>query len=68
MPFIRLPGIKGKVYVPEIDASQPRKHNCSDCFSCQMCGDDRCSICLKQKSACRNVCSISERKNPKPSD
>jgi hypothetical protein len=46
MPFITLPDIKGKIYVPEQDALSLKKHSCGSCFSCQMCSDDRCSICL----------------------
>lgn len=52
MAFVTLPGVKGKVYVPEDNADQPKKHACKDCFSCQMCSDDRCHLCLNQKS-CR---------------
>lgn len=47
MAFIRIPGIPGKVYQP--DEAGPRKHNCKDCFFCQMCGDERCEACLKRK-------------------
>ena len=46
MPFITLPDIKGKIYVPEQDALCPQKHPCRDCFSCQRCSDDRCGLCL----------------------
>jgi hypothetical protein len=48
MPFITLPEIKGKIYVPEQDALFLKKHTCSNCFSCQMCSDDRCSSCLSK--------------------
>jgi len=47
MPFITLPGFKGKLYVPENDPECLRKHGCKHCFSCQMCSDDRCALCLK---------------------
>jgi len=46
MPFIELPGIKGKVFVPE-DVSVEKKHNCPDCMNCQWCSDERCEACLK---------------------
>lgn len=46
MPFITLPVIKGRIYVPEEDVLFFKKHSCGSCFSCQMCSDDRCSICL----------------------
>jgi hypothetical protein len=48
MPFITLPEIKGKIYVPEPDVLSLKKHSCGNCFSCQMCGDDRCRVCLSK--------------------
>ncbi len=45
MPFVRLPGLAGKVYVPEPMPLQQKKHDCRDCFSCQQCGEDRCRVC-----------------------
>jgi len=48
MPFITLPDIKGKFYVLEQDALSLKKNPCGNCFSCQMCSDDRCSICLSK--------------------
>jgi hypothetical protein len=50
MPFITVRGLKGKVYVPDQPKEGTRKHSCKDCYSCQLCGDDRCSVCLSQKS------------------
>lgn len=47
MPFVSRPGLNGKVYVPEKLPGQ-KKHDCKACFSCQACGDDRCSLCLNQ--------------------
>jgi hypothetical protein len=40
-----IPGLKGRVYVPEEQERTPKKHACRDCFSCQMCSDDRCRLC-----------------------
>ena len=48
MAFIRIPGVVGKVYVPDEDG--PKKHNCKDCFFCQWCSDDRCRACLARKA------------------
>ncbi len=48
MPFVRLPGVEGKVYVPEADSKGRKKHPCKDCHSCQMCSDDRCAVCRGQ--------------------
>lgn len=46
MPYKRLKGVKGLVYVPEHDGGDA-KHNCKDCFCCQWCSDSRCELCLK---------------------
>lgn len=45
MPFVRMPGITGKVFIPEECLITEKKHRCSDCFSCQQCTDDRCAVC-----------------------
>jgi hypothetical protein len=45
MPFIRVKGLSGKVYVPEVWPAAFKKHPCRDCFDCQCCSDDRCSLC-----------------------
>ncbi|HOO46653.1 MAG TPA: hypothetical protein PLM29_10520 [Deltaproteobacteria bacterium] len=49
MAFERMKGVKGLVYVPENTACR-KKHPCEDCFSCQMCSDLRCELCLKGKA------------------
>lgn len=46
MAFVRIPGLPGKVYVPD-KKGHPCKHPCKDCFSCEFCSDDRCRICIK---------------------
>lgn len=48
MPFVKMPGIDGEIWVPEI-SDEPKKHNCKDCFSCQWCSDERCASCLRTK-------------------
>lgn len=48
MPFVKMPGVTGKVYVPEKPPDEAKKHDCADCFSCQMCGDDRCNVCRRE--------------------
>jgi hypothetical protein len=50
MPFTTVRGLKGKVYVPDQPKEGTRKHPCKDCYSCQLCSDDRCRICLSLKS------------------
>lgn len=47
---MRISGLPGKVYVPEEEPACAKKHDCRDCFACQRCGDDRCSLCLTQKA------------------
>ncbi|MEE4356527.1 MAG: sugar phosphate isomerase/epimerase family protein [Desulfococcaceae bacterium] len=49
MPFVRMPGVTGKVYVPEEQPRDKKKHNCKDCFACQHCSDDRCNLCREKK-------------------
>ena len=43
MGFVSIPGIQGKVFVPDKD-SRNAKHPCGDCFACQHCSDDRCRV------------------------
>lgn len=45
MGFQRVPGLSGKLYVPEPCPAGSKKHSCRDCFACQHCSDDRCSLC-----------------------
>jgi hypothetical protein len=45
MPFVSHPGLPGKVFLPVFNPEKSRKHPCRDCFSCQMCGEDRCQVC-----------------------
>ncbi len=49
MPFIRIAGLEGKVFVPETEPERRKKHPCKDCHFCQMCTDDRCALCKVQK-------------------
>jgi len=50
MAFYTIPGFQAKVFVPEGNHHEGRKYNCTDCFSCQMCSDERCEACLKRNS------------------
>lgn len=45
MPFIRIQGLDGNVFVPECCSLDSKKHPCRDCFNCQHCSDDRCRLC-----------------------
>jgi len=51
MAFVTIPGISGKVYVPEGVLATGKKHPCADCHSCQQCSDDRCRLCREPDSA-----------------
>lgn len=42
--FIDLPDGRGKLYVP-LPQCGLRKHQCPDCFACQLCSDERCTVC-----------------------
>ena len=49
MPFVRAKNIEGLIWQPE-ETGCAKKHNCKDCFSCQWCSDERCSLCLREKN------------------
>jgi len=50
MAWIRVPGLPGKVYVPDGSGQPHKKHPCNTCFSCQWCDETRCQVC-RDKSA-----------------
>jgi hypothetical protein len=50
MSFKKIEGFKPKIFVPEEQPRNQKKHNCKDCFSCQWCSDDRCERCLGRKN------------------
>jgi len=47
MPFVRMRGVKGLVFVPEEEPAGKKKHPCPDCKVCQWCSDTRCASCRK---------------------
>ena len=49
MSFITIPGLKGKVFIPQESDRVFKKKPCKDCFSCQQCSDDRCRLCLGKR-------------------
>ena len=60
MAWKKLTGIEGLVYRPGQQQHQ-RKHNCPDCYYCQMCSDVRCAGCeLRGKAVSSKRC----RKKP----
>ncbi len=58
MPFVTIPGLKGKVYVPQAPDGCSKKHPCQDCFCCQNCSDDRCRVCLSQRNCRCKIYSV----------
>lgn len=63
MPFVKMPGVTGKVYVPDMLPGQPQKHPCPDCFACQQCSDDRCTVCRAQGAICTKGDHCRQRKS-----
>ncbi len=53
MGFYELPDGTGKIFIPEKAPEAKQKHPCPDCFSCQMCSDDRCDQCRRCMAAGR---------------
>ena len=49
MPFIRIDGIEGKLFVPGDEAEAVKKNRCKDCHFCQFCNDEKCSACIKNR-------------------
>lgn len=45
MAWITIPGLAGRVYVPDHDGQAPKKHSCPTCLSCQWCDETRCRVC-----------------------
>jgi len=64
MAFVSVPGLKGKVYVPDESRGGSKKHPCQDCFSCQQCSDDRCRVCLSFCQCCCNDQIKSKKEDP----
>lgn len=55
MAYIKISGFKGKIYIPD-ENKDNKKHNCPDCYYCQVCSDDRCCLCLEIKAKkCNDV-------------
>ncbi|MCU0560066.1 MAG: hypothetical protein MUD16_07715 [Desulfobacterales bacterium] len=61
MAFVKIPGVRGIVYVPEPCAERSKKHACRDCFDCQYCSAERCSLCREKTSA---VCPREKGRRP----
>ncbi len=66
MPFIKLCGLTGRVYVPPTGRPHPQKHPCRDCFNCLGCSDDRCSLCRPPSAARRDGEESAPEKQQQP--
>jgi hypothetical protein len=55
LTFINIPGVKGKVFKPEERLDLPKKHPCKNCYSCQLCSDDRCTLCRTPHSYAKKI-------------
>ncbi len=45
MAWISVPGLTGRVYLPDGADQIGKKHPCDTCFSCQWCDENRCRVC-----------------------
>jgi hypothetical protein len=50
--FVKVPGLIGRVYVPEAHPDDAQKYPCRDCYVCQMCGENRCTVCRNRRENC----------------
>ncbi len=66
MPWIRMPGLPGKVYVPADDGRTPKKYPCHSCHACQWCEDNRCRVCRGGDEAgdIDNCCCCGHKQSP----
>ena len=48
MVFKPAPNIKGRIFIPEEETPTRKKHTCPDCYTCQMCGEERCRVCRSE--------------------
>lgn len=48
MAWINVPGLTGKVFLPDDVGQMQKKHPCKTCFSCQWCDENRCHVCRRE--------------------
>jgi hypothetical protein len=63
LTFIIIPGVKGKVFKPEERFDFPKKHPCKNCYSCQLCSDDRCTLCRTSQSCAKETRPYGDTEN-----
>ena len=62
MAWQTVPGLTGKIFIPECRSEGKKKNPCPDCFACQQCSEDRCRVCfgLRGSSSDPPHCHCSE--------
>lgn len=50
MAWINVPGLTGKVYVPDAGSQLLKRHPCTTCFACQWCDKNRCHVCRSDRA------------------
>jgi len=63
MPWQTVPGLAGKVYVPDI-SKKGKKYLCKDCFACQNCSQERCQVCREKKQCMSPSCCSHKEATP----
>jgi hypothetical protein len=66
MPFVRQPGVTGRIYVPSTNGVVTKKHACADCYACQHCGKERCRVCRCDEPLGAPGCDDGRGKHAKP--
>ena len=65
MTFVKGKTIPGKIFIPDFKPDDVKKHQCSDCFACQICSDDRCELCRSEQPSCVETKTDGNMKNCK---
>jgi hypothetical protein len=71
MAWIHVPGLAGKVYVPDDGGQLRKKHPCKACFSCQWCDENRCQVCRSDRAeadAIKEQCCCRQRQLSRPAN
>jgi len=62
MPFVKVPGLPGKLYIPEMQKNCRKKQPCEDCYSCEHCSDNRCRVCRDNRASKRDKSHVDDDK------
>ncbi len=61
MAWINVPGLAGKVYLPDDAGRIPKKHPCKTCFACRWCDENCCRVCRSDAAETGNSASPNSR-------